>query len=517
MNFKTDFIDSLPGERIWNNTPRQTINVCYAYAAPKGMFDPKMIIYSMDVAKSLGLSPEYCQSNEFLGLMSGNRLGDGSIPYAMCYGGHQFGQWAGQLGDGRAINLGEIMTDHRILNVQLKGAGPTAYSRTADGLAVLRSSIREFLCSEAVYHLGIPTTRALSLCTTGEEVWRDIMYNGNPAYEKGAIVSRVAPSFIRFGNFEILAARNEIDLLKLLTDYTIERYYPHIPPDNNRYLTFFTEVMERTCEMIIHWMRVGFVHGVMNTDNMSILGLTIDYGPYGWLDNYDGKWTPNTTDLAHKRYRFENQAIIAQWNLYKLANALFPLINDVDALQTVIDEFQKKYQDQYLKMMRNKLGLFKEDKNDHFLIDGLLGLFGQIEIDMTLFFRLLAKVTSSDYDGSCHEKLLPAFYSEPDKKKDIPALFFWYNQYIHRLSIEDTPEKERIKKMNRTNPKYVLRNYMAQLAIEAGNKSDFSLIHEFYEMLQKPYEEAEKYQKWFSKRPDWAKDKIGCSMLSCSS
>ncbi|MEY3421330.1 MAG: hypothetical protein RIR48_1622, partial [Bacteroidota bacterium] len=254
---------------------------------------PSMLIYSMEMAEELSLDQSYCLSDEFCQIMAGNKLAEGSKPFAMCYGGHQFGNWAGQLGDGRAINLGEIVNSNGSQqNLQLKGAGPTPYSRSADGLAVLRSSIREFLCSEAMYHLGVPTTRALALVLTGEEVRRDIMYDGNPAMEKGAVVCRVAPSFVRFGNFEILAARQDETLLKKTADYVLEHYYPYLKNDLNPYLALFKEVVEKTCQMIVDWQRVGFVHGVMNTDNMSILGLTIDYGPYGWIDDYDPNWTP---------------------------------------------------------------------------------------------------------------------------------------------------------------------------------------------------------------------------------
>jgi len=249
--------------------------------------------------------------------------------------------------------------------LQLKGAGETPYSRTADGLAVLRSSIREYLCSEAMYHLGVPTTRALSLALTGDQVLRDVLYNGNQAYEKGAVVCRVAPSFIRFGNFEIFSARQDIKTLKNITDYTIRHFFPHIVAGTkSTYIQFFREVAESTLDMIIHWQRVGFVHGVMNTDNMSILGLTIDYGPYGWLEGYDEGWTPNTTDRQHKRYRYGNQINIGLWNLYKLANALFPLIEEAAPLEEILKEYELNYQEKYLSMMKSKIGLFEEDKKD---------------------------------------------------------------------------------------------------------------------------------------------------------
>jgi uncharacterized protein YdiU (UPF0061 family) len=254
-------------------------------------------------------------------------------PYAARYGGHQFGVWAGQLGDGRAITLGELMPrPGERWELQLKGAGRTPYSRTADGRAVLRSSVREFLCSEAMHFLGVPTTRALSLVATGDIVVRDMFYDGNPMPEPGAVVCRVAPSFVRFGNFEIHASRGENELLQRLADYIITEHFKELgPPTPEVYKLWFEEVCRRTGVMIAHWMRVGFVHGVMNTDNMSILGLTIDYGPYGWLEGYDPAWTPNTTDLPGRRYAYGRQPDVAAWNLARLANALGPLIEDVPA------------------------------------------------------------------------------------------------------------------------------------------------------------------------------------------
>ena len=276
----------------------------------------------------LGASPPRSSTGAVAEVLGGNRVLPGMQPYAARYGGHQFGHWAGQLGDGRAITLGEVVgPDGARQDLQLKGAGPTPYSRTADGRAVLRSSVREFMCSEAMHHLGVPTTRALSLVSTGESVVRDMFYDGHPQAEPGAIVCRVAPSFVRFGNFEILAAHQELDALKRLADYVIATHFPELgAPSAEAYARWFEEICRRTAVMIAEWMRVGFVHGVMNTDNMSILGLTIDYGPYGWLEGFDPGWTPNTTDAGGRRYRYGNQPQIAQWNLVRLANALFPLI-----------------------------------------------------------------------------------------------------------------------------------------------------------------------------------------------
>lgn len=466
------------------------------------------------MSKELGFSNQDIQSKEFLEVMTGNSIIENSKPFAMCYAGHQFGNWAGQLGDGRAINLGEIKN----WALQLKGAGPTPYSRTADGLAVLRSSVREYLCSEAMHHLGVPTTRALSLSLTGDQVLRDMMYDGNPAYEKGAIVSRVAKSFLRFGNFELFAARNDLKNLKILTDYTILHHFSHLGnPCKEVYLKFFQEVTNKTLEMIVHWQRVGFVHGVMNTDNMSILGLTIDYGPYGWLEGFDLGWTPNTTDKKHKRYRYGNQPTIGLWNLYQLANALYPLIDEAAPLEEILERYQQDFKTESLHMMRSKLGLTLTKKNDSLLIESLEKNLQASETDMTIFFRKL-----SDFKKEFPEQGIKlaenAFYKIDELHDDLLNNWQqWFCEYAKRLKEEPIPFSERQKKMNKVNPKYVLRNYMAQLAIEKAETNDSSLIEELYQILKKPYEEQPEFEHWFAKRPEWARHKVGCSMLSCSS
>jgi len=517
IKLKTSFTQSLPADSNEENFPRQVMNACFSFVQPKVMMNPKMIIYSKEVAADINLDNEYCESQNFIDIMTGNKLAEGSKPYAMCYGGHQFGHWAGQLGDGRAINLGEIEISESHLNLQLKGAGPTPYSRTADGFAVLRSSIREFLCSESMFHLGVPTTRALSLTLTGEDVLRDMMYNGNAAYEKGAIVCRVAPSFIRFGNFEIFTSRNDIDNLKKLTDYTIQQYFPDLVNDKNKYLQLLKIVAEKTCDMIVHWQRVGFVHGVMNTDNMSILGLTIDYGPYGWIDNYDPNWTPNTTDLPGKRYRFANQPVIAQWNLLKLANALYPLINEEEPVKNIVQDFRIQYTERYMKMMKSKLGLFESDDDDAGLIVDLEKMLQISEIDMTIFFRNIASIYATSDQNECMQVIKPAIYDEAVTEEIKNSIILWCVKYQARLKTEKMTHEERKQKMNAINPKYVLRNYMAQMAIDNAEKGNLDLIYTFYDMLKRPYDEQPEYENWFAKRPDWAREKIGCSMLSCSS
>ena len=339
LTFDNRFTRELPADSEIDNQCRQVTGACYSFVKPLSVCAPKLVACSRDMAELLDLSSETCESPEFSEVFAGNRLLPGMEPYATCYGGHQFGNWAGQLGDGRAINLGEVINrDSRRWVLQLKGAGPTPYSRAADGLAVLRSSLREFLCSEAMFHLGVPTTRALSLILTGEQVERDMFYDGHPVLEPGAVVCRAAPSFTRFGSFQIFSARGETALLQRFLDYTIRTDFPHLgEPSKQVYNQWFEEVCRTTAEMIVHWMRVGFVHGVMNTDNMSALGLTIDYGPYGWLENYDTGWTPNTTDAGGRRYCFGNQPSIAHWNLVQLANAIYPLIGETEPLQKGLD------------------------------------------------------------------------------------------------------------------------------------------------------------------------------------
>jgi uncharacterized protein YdiU (UPF0061 family) len=322
--------------------------------------------------------------------------------------------------------------------VQLKGAGETPYSRTADGLAVLRSSIREYLCAEAMFHLGVPTTRSLSLSLSGDEVLRDVMYNGNPAYEKGAIVSRISPSFLRFGNYQIFAARNDLKNLKTLVDYTIKHHYSYLgKPSKETYINFFREVSERTLEMIIHWQRVGFVHGVMNTDNMSILGLTIDYGPYGWLEGFDFGWTPNTTDRQHKRYRYGNQPNIGLWNLFQLANALYPLIEEATPLENILNEYKTNYETLSTTMMKSKLGLFEEDKNDPDLIIALEENLHLVETDMTIFFRNLSNFSNAD---NYFSMIKDAFYNLENLSDNVKKQWnSWFKKYEKRKMVCKTP------------------------------------------------------------------------------
>ncbi len=519
LNIKDSFNKELPADPIQENDRRQVTEACFSFVTPRIPSKPEIIHSSLEVAKLLGLNEADLKSETFKQIFTGAKVLEGSNPYAMCYGGHQFGSWAGQLGDGRAINLAEVEHDSNSWVLQLKGAGETPYSRSADGLAVLRSSIREHLCSEAMYHLGVPTTRSLSLSLSGDQVMRDVMYDGNPALEKGAIVCRVSPSFIRFGSFEIFASRKDTTNIKKLADYAIKNFFPEINlGTKGAYVEFFNAVLNRTLEMVVHWQRVGFVHGVMNTDNMSILGLTIDYGPYGWLENYDEEWTPNTTDRSNRRYRYGNQPQVALWNLFQLANALYPLVEEPKPFEEALEKYKADYEEQYLQMMRSKLGLETALDNDSIINQILIDTLALTETDMTIFFRLLANVQKDDTVEAMTRVVQDAFYDEKAIKEGVLESWkSWFKIYKGRLVSETQSDAERKAKMNLVNPKYVLRNYMAQLAIDEANKGNYDLVSELYNMLKNPYAEQTEYQKWFAKRPEWARNKVGCSMLSCSS
>ncbi len=518
LNLQDKFNKELPADPNRNNINRQVTESCYSYVTPTNTSSPVLLHTSTEMLNEIGLSVEDAKGSSFLNVFTGNEILPDTNPYAMCYGGHQFGNWAGQLGDGRAINLCEIEHNNKNWALQLKGAGRTPYSRSADGLAVLRSSIREYLCSEAMYHLGVPTTRALSLALTGNEVLRDVMYNGNPAYEKGAIVCRSAESFLRFGSFQIFAARQDKKTLKILVDYTIKNHFSHLgEPSKDTYINFFKEVAQRSLEMVIHWQRIGFVHGVMNTDNLSILGLTIDYGPYGWLEGYDHGWTPNTTDRGQKRYRYGSQPEMVHWNLFQLANALYPIIEDAAPLESILKTFATQFRSKYLTMMKSKLGLFEENEGDSKLVHDLESILQETETDMTIFFRSLSGVTKDDKEKGLN-KISNAFYEASDVQNTLKSKWEkWFMEYHNRLKQESFTDTQRQTKMNAFNPKYVLRNYMAQLVIDEADKGNYELIEEIYQLLKKPYEEQVEKEKWFAKRPEWARHKVGCSMLSCSS
>jgi uncharacterized protein YdiU (UPF0061 family) len=521
--FENPFVEELPGEVAPNKQPRQVPGVCYSQVEPTPVQDPHLLAWSDELAEYLGLAKP-AERGPAVDALAGNLVTSTMKPFAARYGGHQFGNWAGQLGDGRAISLGQIVaTDDSRWEIQLKGAGPTPYSRRADGRAVLRSSLREFLCSEAMYYLGVPTTRALSLVATGDQVVRDMFYNGNAQPEPGAIVARVAPTFIRFGNFQLMAAKGEMDNLRGLADYTIRHHYPELgEPSPQVYVRWFEEVARRTAVMIAHWMTVGFVHGVMNTDNMSILGLTIDYGPYGWLEPYDPDWTPNTTDFSSRRYAFGQQPRVAMWNLMALAQALALLLPDAQALQHGLDEYADTVTSMQYTLMLRKLGLTPlMPDDDQGLTESLPAALAELEIDMTVFFRQLSHLAPSligavgKEDALLQDLIKASAYSVAPGEDQL--LLKWLHQYAARLRQEPASGEAIRESMLSVNPKYVLRNYLAQRAIEAVEAGDLSKLETLFKVLKTPFAEHPEHEELAAKRPDWARDKPGSATLSCSS
>lgn len=508
--FENRFVRELPADPVETNSRRQVRNASYTRVEPTPVRSPALLAWSDALGTELGLARPGPLALEAL---AGNRVLPGMEPYAARYGGHQFGNWAGQLGDGRAITLGEIIArDGSRQELQLKGAGRTPYSRTADGRAVLRSSLREYLCSEAMHSLGVPTTRALSLVGTGEQVMRDMFYDGNPEPEPGAVVCRVAPSFLRFGNFQIHAAHNEPELLQQLADHALHAHYP----DLGSHKEWFHALCRRTAVLMSDWMRLGFVHGVINTDNMSILGLTIDYGPYGWLEGYDPEWTPNTTDAGGRRYCYGNQPQIGSWNLTRLAEALLPIVPKED-LEEGLEIYGRTYQESFSKALAQKLGIGTFDQaGDEELLVGMFQALGAVETDFTLFFRGLAAIEDSADDQRLITPLRRAFYVEPDAAH-IGRLAAWLRQYVARLRHDGVPAAARVQRMNSVNPKYVPRNYLAQQAIDALTEGNASVLERLMKVLERPYDEQPENNDLAERRPEWARHKAGCSALSCSS
>ena len=517
LHFDNRLLRELPGDDDTRNQPRQVFGALWSAVRPTPVGAPRLLAYSAEMARELGLDGDDLGSPQWLAALAGNALLPGMSAYATCYGGHQFGNWANQLGDGRAIFLGETVNrDGRRFELQLKGAGPTPYSRGADGRAVLRSSIREFLCSEAMHHLGVPTTRALSLVATGEAVRRDMFYDGRAADEPGAVVCRVAPSFIRFGHFELPAARGDDALLRQLVDFCIARDFPELAsvPEDERLLRWFVEVCERSARLMVDWLRVGFVHGVMNTDNMSILGLTIDYGPYGWVDDFDPGWTPNTTDAAGRRYCFARQPAIARWNLERLADALSLIAADPAALTSGLASYDRCYNALFGPAFAAKFGFAVWRDDDAELVEESFALLHAAQVDMTLFFRGLAAIDVAAPDLGL---LQHAFYRPTLYDGNAAAFAAWLARWADRVKADGEPAASRTVRMNSANPRYVLRNYLAQQAIDRAEQGDATLIDELLDTLRQPYTEQPGRDAFAARRPEWARDKAGCSMLSCSS
>ncbi|MBL8755737.1 MAG: YdiU family protein [Planctomycetes bacterium] len=519
--FHRRFLDELPGDPATAAAPRAVVGAAWSRVQPTPVAAPHLLAFSHRLAAELGLAGGLELDPSTAAVLGGNALWPGMDPYAANYGGHQFGHWAGQLGDGRAIVLGELRRpDGAIAELQLKGAGPTAYSRRGDGRAVLRSSIREFLCSEAMHALGVPTTRALSLVATGDQVVRDMFYDGNARPEPGAIVCRVAPSFLRFGNYELPSARGDVALLRTLVDFTLRHHFPELgTPARDAYAALLRAVAERTARLIAHWQAIGFVHGVMNTDNLSMLGLTIDYGPYGWIDDFDLGWTPNTTDAAQRRYAFGNQPTIGLWNVMRLGEALLPL---VDGAESVVEEalaaYDATYSGEATRRFAAKLGLtFSAGEDDGALLRDLFTWLQKTGIDMTLFFRSLSRVVvAAAAPSTLPEAIVAACYREPDAD-DRAAGVSWLQRWWRRTRRESRPAAELAVAMDRVNPRFVLRNWLAQEAIDAAHGGSAEKVARLLEVMARPFDEQPQHADLAAKRPDWARDKPGCSALSCSS
>lgn len=481
-------LDSLP----FDNTYARLPPLFHQFVDPTPVPDPYLVAFNPDAASLIDLAPAEATRPEFADYFAGNRLLPGSEPIAMRYAGHQFGSWVPQLGDGRAILLGEVRNSRgEKWDLQLKGAGRTRFSRFGDGRAVLRSCIREYLCSEAMHGLGIPTTRALCIVGTDMPVYRE-------SQETGAILLRMSPTHVRFGTFESFAYHGEYNALKQLADYTIEQHYPHLSGTDDRYRKFFGEVVQRTARLIAQWQAFGFAHGVINTDNMSILGLTIDYGPFGFVEDFNPGLICNHSDETG-RYAFDQQARIGYWNLACLGQSLSPLV-PVEALRETLEAFGSTFNDHVHELMCRKLGLKERCDEDRQLWIDLLDVLAEARVDYTNFFRGLSAM---DWPYV----LLPMF-AEPRRIK------IWLDLYRHRLEQEGSDDANRRERMNRVNPKYILRNYLAQVAIDkAIQVRDFSEIERLRLLLSRPFDEQPEMEAYAQPAPEWGKRLC----VSCSS
>ena len=472
---------------------------------------PARLLHFNDAAAALlGLAPDAQVAPELLHYLSGQSLPEGAAPLAMLYAGHQFGHYVPQLGDGRAIMLGETTTAAgERWELQLKGSGLTPYSRDGDGRAVLRSTIREYLCSEAMHGLGIPTTRALALVGSADEIYRERI-------EPGAMLTRLASSHVRFGSFEVFFYRNQFEHIRTLADYVIAHHYPDLQDEANPYLALLQTVMERTADLIAQWQAVGFAHGVMNSDNMSILGLTLDYGPFGFMEAYDPKYICNHSDHSG-RYAFEQQAEIGLFNMSCLAQALLPLLHEVPEqgvvlARAVLDQYQGRFVEHYARLMRAKLGLQDERPEDQALLQDLLDLMAANQTDYTILFRRLGEYKTP---GGLRSANPPhdAQTSVRDLFLDRDAFDAWAKRYAARLQAEQSDDAARKLRMNQVNPKYILRNYLAEVAIrKAEDEQDYTEIDTLFRLLQRPFDEQADHEAYAGHPPAWAtKIAVSCS------
>ena len=486
-------LESLSFDNTYGRLPESF----YAKLNPTPFDSPPYLVHAnRGAAELIDLDPEQFTRPEFTGLFGGSMLAPGMEPLAMLYSGHQFGVYVPQLGDGRAILLGEVRNERgEKWDLQLKGAGLTPFSREGDGRAVLRSTIREYLCSEAMHGLGIPTTRALCIVGSDHKVYREQV-------ETGAMLVRMAPSHVRFGTFEIYYYRKQHEQLKFLADYVIANHFPHLADGSDKYARFFSEVVERTAKLIAQWQAVGWAHGVMNTDNMSIHGITLDYGPFGFMDDYDPGFICNHSD-HNGRYAFNQQPFIGLWNLSCLAQALLPLAQKED-LKAALDRYTPFCEEQYMDLMRAKFGFIETKEEDASLIQDLLALMHLHHVDYTSFFRALSLFQTGS--ASLNESLRDFFLDRESFDK-------WARRYEDRLREERSRDEDRLVRMNRVNPKYVLRNYLAQAAIEKAQNKDYSEIERLLTLLQNPYSDQPGMDTYATPPPNWGKHLA----VSCSS
>jgi serine/tyrosine/threonine adenylyltransferase len=480
---------------VWRNRFAQLGPAFFTKLGPVPLPAPYLVGLNPVLAREIGLDAALLSSPEGVEAFTGNRPIEGSQPLASVYSGHQFGVWAGQLGDGRAILLGEIDTPAGPQELQLKGSGLTPYSRMGDGRAVLRSSIREFLGSEAMQSLGIPTTRAL--CVTGSDapVRREEI-------ETAAVVTRVAPSFVRFGHFEHFSARGQYGELTTLADYVIDNFYPECRSttlfEGNAYAALLEQVSERTAAMVAQWQAVGFCHGVMNTDNMSILGLTIDYGPFQFLDAFDPGHICNHSD-EQGRYAYNRQPNVAYWNLFCLGQALLPLIEDQELALAALESYKTVFPREMEARMRAKLGLSDARAGDRELIENILQPLARDQVDYTIFWRRLSRYAA----GGSVEMVRDLFIQRD-------AFDAWLPQYSERLEAEGRARAANL--MLRTNPKYVLRNHLGELAIRQAKINDYSAVEDLLALVQAPYDEHPGHDAKAGFPPEWAPQiEISCS------
>jgi uncharacterized protein YdiU (UPF0061 family) len=463
----------------------------YTRLMPTPLPAPYFVAASAGAAQLLGLDVATLAQDDFVAALAGNAVPAHAQPLAAVYSGHQFGVWAGQLGDGRAILLGALAG----MELQLKGAGKTPYSRMGDGRAVLRSSIREFLCSEAMAALGIPTTRALAVTGSDQGIVRETI-------ESAAVVTRMAPSFVRFGSFEHWFYKDKPEELRVLADYVVDNFYPELKDGAKPYQALLAEITRRTARMIAQWQAVGFMHGVMNSDNMSILGLTLDYGPFGFMEAFDAQHICNHTD-QQGRYSYANQPQVGHWNCYALGQALLPLIGTVEETEEALSVYQGEFARKMDELLRAKLGLREAHEEDKVLFDAMFQMLQASHVDFTQFFRKLGGLRVDDKAGD--EALR-------DLVIDRPAFDAWADTYRDRLRAEGSVDDARKAAMDAVNPKYVLRNYLAQLAIEKAQNKDFSEIEKLLTVLARPFDEQPGNDAYAALPPDWASHlEVSCS------